>query len=55
MYWQMDGWIDGRINVLSDGWIHGMTWSDWWIDNWMDELADGWMDPTGGLTNGWSD
>jgi hypothetical protein len=35
----MDGWMDGRIHLRTNGLIEG------WTDGWMDELTvGGWMD-----------
>ena len=40
----MNGWMDGVMNVLMDGWL-GKKVMDEWMDGWLDEeVMDVWMD-----------
>ena len=49
----MDGWPDGRMNVIVGGWgrkmdgrMNGLMygWMGGWIDGWMDGRTKEWLD-----------
>ncbi len=60
--WKLDGWMVGRLDNWTFGWLAGAGWLDGWIirwlDGWMVRWIAGWMvgwldDWTLGQLDGW--